>query len=74
VKGVFGHPEDGEAMQSQKHASIRIQESGHATFRGLSIINHQRGLPGLERENEMPFRKEIVSAAIPTRTGGSNRA
>jgi hypothetical protein len=29
----------------------------------LSIINHQRHLPPLERDNDMPFRREILDGA-----------
>jgi hypothetical protein len=30
---------------------------------GLSIVNHQRHLPPLERENRLPFRQELLDAA-----------
>jgi hypothetical protein len=30
---------------------------------GLSIINHQRHMPPLERDNAMPFRQELLDAA-----------
>lgn len=60
IKGVAGTPADAEALQSQKHAFIYIQEQKCANVRGLTIINHQRLLPPLERENNMPFRNEIL--------------
>jgi hypothetical protein len=63
VKGVAGRPADAEALQAQKHAFIYIQEQGRADVRGLTIINHQRLLPPLDRENDMPFRKEILDNA-----------
>jgi hypothetical protein len=63
VKGVGGLPSDAEALQADKHASIRMRETGRPEFLGLAIINHQRHLPPLERENKMPFRQEIIDAA-----------
>lgn len=69
VKGISGHPADDDALQSQKHASIRIQEWRNVDVRGLTIINHQRNLPGLERDNKMPFRQEILKAATELKVG-----
>lgn len=69
VKGVAGHPADAEALQAQKHAFIYIHETGRADVRGLTIINHQRLLPPLDRDNEMPFRKEILDNAAQLSLG-----
>jgi hypothetical protein len=63
VKGVGGRPADDEALQAQKHASIRTYEDRSQEYQGLTIINHERHLPPLERENRMPFRDEIIMAA-----------
>lgn len=69
VKGVNGHPSDGEALQSSKHAMIYMQESDNTKVRALSIINHQRSRPPLERDNSMPFRKEILDNARQVNIG-----
>lgn len=69
VKGVAGHPADAEALQAQKHAFIYIQEQGRADVRGLTIINHQRLLPPLDRDNAMPFRQEILDNATQVSLG-----
>jgi hypothetical protein len=69
VKGVAGKPADAEALQAQKHAFIYIQEQNRADVRGLTIINHQRLLPPLERDNDMPFRKEILDNAQQVKLG-----
>ncbi len=69
IKGVAGKPADAEALQAQKHAFIYIQEQKRADVRGLTIINHQRLLPPLERDNEMPYRKEILDNAEQVRLG-----
>lgn len=69
IKGVAGKPADAEALQAQKHAFIYIQEQNRADVRGLTIINHQRLMPPLERDNDMPFRKEILANAEQVRLG-----
>ena len=63
VKGISGFPADEDALQADKHAAIRMREEKRTDILGLSIINHQRHLPPLERENVMPFRQELVDAA-----------
>src|SRR5690606_33742325 len=63
IKGIGGYPGDEDALQASKHASIRMKEWKRTDVNGLSIINHQRHLPPLERENQMPFRQELLHAA-----------
>ena len=63
VKGIGGFPSDEDALQADKHAAIRMREMKRTDIVGLSIINHQRHLPPLERENETPFRQELLDAA-----------
>lgn len=69
IKGVAGMPADAEALQAQKHAYVYIQEQKRPDVRGLTIINHQRLLPPLERKNDMPFRKEILDNAEHVKLG-----
>jgi hypothetical protein len=69
IKGVAGKPADDEALQAQKHAFIYIQEQNRADVKGLTVINHQRLLPPLDRDNEMPFRKEILDNAEQVKLG-----
>jgi hypothetical protein len=69
VKGIGGFPSDDDSLQASKHAHMRMQEWDRADVRSLAIINHQRGLPGLERENTTPFRPELVTAARQVRSG-----
>jgi hypothetical protein len=69
VKGVGGRPSDEEALQAQKHANIRMHEWRRLDVQGLTIINHERHLPPLDRENRMPFREEILKAAQMPPTG-----
>jgi hypothetical protein len=63
IKGIGGHCSDDEALQADKHASIRMREWGRTDINGLTIINHQRHIPALDRDNNMPFRQEILDAA-----------
>ncbi len=69
IKGVGGHPSDPEALQANKNALIYVREQGRTDVRGLTIINHQRHLPPLDRDNAMPFRKEILDNAMQTDLG-----
>jgi len=63
VKGIGGFPSDEDVLQADKHAAIRMREQNRTDIFGLSIINHQRHLPPLDRENAMPFRQELIDAA-----------
>jgi hypothetical protein len=62
VKGVGGRPSDDECLQVRKHFADRMKQVGHTQVAGLTIINHERSLPALDR-NPSPFRDKIVSAA-----------
>jgi hypothetical protein len=63
IKGIGGFPSDEDALQADKHAAIRMREKKRTDIVGLSILNHQRHLPPLDRENAMPFRQELIDAS-----------
>lgn len=69
IKGIGGRPSDEDATQADKHALIYAKESKNPEVQGLSIINHERHMPPLERDNAMPFRDEILSVAEETGLG-----
>jgi len=69
IKGVSGKAGDEDVMQADKHARINIRELGRADIQGISIINQQRNIPPLERENIEPFRPELLSYAAETGLG-----
>jgi hypothetical protein len=69
VKGISNYPSDADALQASKHAAIRMREMSRTDIDGLSIINHQRYLPPLDRENAMPFRQELIDAAMEQNIG-----
>jgi hypothetical protein len=63
VKGIAGLPKDAAALQSWKYLAPRMKEWSRTDIQALSIINHQKNLPGLDRENENPFREDIITNA-----------
>ncbi len=63
VKGISNFPSDDNALVVQKYIVLRMKEWGRVNVKGLSVINHQRHLPPLNRDNKKPFRDELVSAA-----------
>lgn len=69
IKGIGGRPSDEDATQADKHALIHAKESKNLEVQGLSIINHERHMPPLERDNTMPFRDEILLVAEETGLG-----
>jgi hypothetical protein len=69
IKGVGGRAGDDDIMQANKHALINMRELDRTNIQGLSIINQQRHLPPLERDNNEAFRKEIVDFAGETGLG-----
>jgi len=60
VKGISGLPSDEDALQAWKYVAPRMKEWKRTDVQGLSIINHQRHLPALDRDNVEPFREDIV--------------
>lgn len=69
IKGLAGFPSDEDALQADKHAAIRMREWTRTDVVGLSLVNHQRHIPPLERENRMPFRQELLDAAVVSSLG-----
>lgn len=63
VKGVGGFPADEDALAVQKYVVRRIKEWDRTDVQGITVINHQRHLPPLDRENRLPFRDELLIAA-----------
>jgi len=63
VKGIAGLPKDAAALQSLKYLAPRMKEWSRTDIQALSIINHQRNLPPLERDNTTTFRGDILTNA-----------
>lgn len=63
VKGLSGLPTEGDAFQVVKYVSRRMRELGRTDIRGLVVVNHQRQLPPLERDNVNVFTDAQVGDA-----------
>jgi hypothetical protein len=68
VKGINGLPSDGEALEVQKYVLKRVRELDRTDVRGLTVINHQRGLPPGDRDPDC-FQKEQVKNARDQEVG-----
>ena len=69
VKGLSSLPKDAAALQVSKYVLPRIREWDRRDIQGLEIINHQKNIPPLERENIATFRQEIVVNAEEQKFG-----
>lgn len=67
VKGISGKPHDEDAMAVEKYIAPRMRELGRTDIIGLSIINHQKSLPALDREEA--FRELIIENAEKRKFG-----
>ena len=60
VKGVRGTSKESGSLQVHKYLAPRMREWNNPNIRGLSIINHQRYLPALDREHEHAFQRDVL--------------
>jgi HPt (histidine-containing phosphotransfer) domain-containing protein len=63
VKGISGFPSDEDTLAVDKYVSLRMREWKTVSIQGLTIVNHQRHLPPLDRNNDLPFRQEMLDAS-----------
>lgn len=63
IKGIRGKPKEANSLQVTKYLAPRMREWGRTDLHGLTIINHQRNLPGLEREHDHVF--QAMCSATP---------
>lgn len=63
VKGISGLPREDDTIQIVKYVSRRMKEWKRIDVHGVSIINHQRNLPALERDNENVFTEPQIQDA-----------
>jgi hypothetical protein len=69
VKGISGTPKDEDVLQVGKYIAPRMQEWKRFDIKGLSVVNHQRHLPALERDNDTLFRQDILTNAEKQKLG-----
>jgi hypothetical protein len=63
VKGITGTPREAAALQVAKYLAPRMREWARTDLHGLAIINHQRHMPGLDRDDEHVFQVDVVANA-----------
>jgi len=63
IKGLSGLPRESDTMQVYKYMSRRMKEWDRTDVQGISIINHQRNIPPLERNNRNVFTKPQIDDA-----------
>lgn len=63
VKGIAGVPSDEDALAVRKYFAPRMREWDRTDIAGLAIINHQRHLPPLQRDNSGCYREDVVVTA-----------
>jgi len=63
VKGIKGLPREEESLRADQYVKPRMQGLGHTNVRSLALINQQRHLPALERDNENVFQRDVVTNA-----------
>jgi hypothetical protein len=63
VKGIGALPREAESLQVTKYLIPRMREWERTDVQGLSVINHQRNLPALDREHEHVFQDDVVTNA-----------
>jgi hypothetical protein len=64
IKGISGLPRENDTIQIVKYVSRRRKEWNRFDVYGVSIINHQRNLPALERDNDNVFTEAQIQDAI----------
>lgn len=69
VKGIANFPVDEDVLQANKHATLLMREQKRTDVFGLSLVNHQRHIPPMNRDNEMPFRQELLDVALESQLG-----
>lgn len=63
VKGIRNLPQEAGSLQVTKYLAPRMRQLDRLDIRGLSIINHQRSLPPLDRERENIFQADVIANA-----------
>lgn len=63
VTGMSGLPREAKALQVWKYIAPRMRELDRIDVRGLAIVNHQKHLPALDRNNESLFSKDVLTNA-----------
>jgi hypothetical protein len=60
VKGIEGLPKEANSLQVAKYLAPRMRELARTDLRGLAIVNHQRHLEPLKRNNDDVFQRDVL--------------
>lgn len=63
VKGISGLPSEADSLQALKYVSGRMRALKRIDICGLTIVNQQRNLPALDRQNENVFTPDVLATA-----------
>lgn len=63
IKGIEGLPREANSLQVAKYLIPRMKQWNDTNLRGLSIVNHQRHLPPLQRDNRAVFQGDVLTNA-----------
>jgi hypothetical protein len=69
IKGLSGFPREGNTIQVTKFVLRRIKGWNRTDVTGISLINHQRNIPALERNHVTAFTTQQVDDAKENGTG-----
>jgi hypothetical protein len=69
IKGLAGMPTEGDTLQVTKYVLRRMREWNRTDVNGLSLVNHQRNLPAIERNHGNAFTEQQVRDATQNGTG-----
>jgi hypothetical protein len=67
-KGIAGLPKEEDSIQVFKYIAPRMREWNRNDVKGLSIVNHQRNVPAIER-NYSPFSEDVLTNAADQEFG-----
>lgn len=63
IKGISSLPTEADSLQVTKYLAPRMKELKRFDIQGLAVINHQRNLPALDRQNTQTFQPDVVTNA-----------
>jgi hypothetical protein len=69
IKGLAGMPTEGDTLQVTKYVLRRMKQWNQTDVIGLSLVNHQRNLPAMERDHKNAFTPQQVQDAEQNVTG-----
>jgi hypothetical protein len=69
VKGIAGLPKESYSLQVDKYVAPRMREWDRTDVQGLTVINHQLGIPALERELDHVFQDDVITHAEARQLG-----